>query len=532
MLKRFVQPQYLIAIVTVAVAVCFLSLVEKSPSIADTIGYTYAGEQLAGGKGLAFVDDHNATLGPYFSMFAYQIRREPGRALYFGFPPGLPLLLAFGAVVSRIHYIVPLLAAAGVLTTYFLGGLSSDNRWAALWAALILAWTPDYWTFGTAAWSEIPSAAFVALGMAFYLLSRHEGIRPHRQVLAGLVGALLLSYSFFIRYANAVTILPALALYEVVSNGVTTVKRRWLFFLILVASMFGVLVFNHVYYGGAFLTNYSPEHGWYPEPAFSLGYAFGPSFVNGFSFRAIMVALWQNFGLFLVIVPLGWSLLPRRRGVIHAVAALATIGLYSVYAFAAMGINSRFVLPAFPFLAVGVGMGLVAIGRYLPSSRARWAAGTLVLAVLSSGLLGRISSLQLRNAASENLVVHVQQITAPTEADAVFLSYVFNDLIIYYTGKSVLNYRRIPPSDPAEGRYHWELLGPCMNEMVAALLANGTPVYYVEDQSPSFANSLEKLQARFELETVGSAPTVYRLHESPMLRDKQDDFECPLLNYN
>lgn len=527
-------PLLLLALVTSALLITFLQLAEKTPWIADTIGYTHAAEQLAAGKGLGFVDEHNSTVGPYFSMFAYQIRREPGAALYFGFPPGLPLLLAVGALLGRVYLTVPILAAAGVLGTYLLGRVSTGSKWAAFWAALLLAWTPDYWIFGSAAWSEVPSAAFVAVGMACYLLSRRETISQQRALLWSTVSALVITYSFYLRYANVVTVLPALGLYELVTAGKKLLKERWrwYYFVLISGGLVTILIFNHFYYGGAFMTNYSPEHGWYPEPAFSLEYAFGPSFVNGYSFRAVMSALWKNYGLLLALVPIGWLLMERGPRVMSSSAIAATVALYSFYAFAAEDMNSRFLLPAFPFVTVSIGEAVEGVGRHLPGARWRWAGSFLLLAILALPVPGRVEGLRARNAASRNLVAMVEEMTVDFEQEAVFLSYRFNDQIIYYTGRSVLNYRRIPPSDPVEGRYQWELLGPCMNAMVAHLIEQGTPVYYVEDQTPSFGGSLEKLQSQFDLQTVRSNPSVYRLTDDGQKSDIQEETTCPLLVHN
>jgi hypothetical protein len=91
------------------------------------------------------------------------------------------------------------------------------------------------------------------------------------------------------------------------------------------------------------------------------------------------------------------------------------------------------------------------------------------------------------------------------------LTYVYNDRVAYYGERSVLNYRRIPTSDPQNERFRLEMHEPCLVEAVGALLLKELPVYYVEDQSPSFWNSLDILQDHYTLELVADSPPTYRI---------------------
>ena len=527
-------PRLLLFALILGVAVAFFSLAQTNPQINDTIGYAFAGQQIASGHGLALVDSNELTGGAYFSMFAYPVEREGDLRPFFGFPPGLPLLLGAGALLSgnmdAVYYVVPLLAVAGLIMTYLLGTELGKNEWVGLWAALLLAVTPAYWRFGTAPWSEVPSLFFIAAGVYLYLRSRRAlGAHSVSPLILSFLAALFLGYSFFLRYTN-VLVVPALGLYELWSarQKLWQERQRWSFFFFLGIALAAIPLFNHFYYGGPFLTSYSPVHGWYPQPAFSLSYALGPSFVNGFSLSAIGRSLWQNFYLLLFLVPIGWLLLPRAAGILSAGASLATFALYAVYAFAAGDVNSRFLLPVFPFLTVAMARALVAIGARLPGRRLRIAGGALLLALLSLFIPQHVNFLEARAASSRALVTHVETITGGTEQDAVFLSYVYNDAIIYYGNRSVLNYRRIPPSDPARGRYRWELLEPCMAQTVRTLLLAGVPVYFVEDASPPLADSLVRLQKYFSLQKVEEGSTVYRIQLPPPDADYPLPGTCPL----
>jgi hypothetical protein len=110
------------------------------------------------------------------------------------------------------------------------------------------------------------------------------------------------------------------------------------------------------------------------------------------------------------------------------------------------------------------------------------------------------------------------------------MSYVHNDRVAYYGDRSVLNYRRIPVSDPDEKRYRIEMLEPCLVESVDRLLSNEIPVYYVEDKTPSLWGSLDILRNHFELEKIADAPVMYRLAPSEGSIGGSDDsapISCP-----
>jgi hypothetical protein len=515
-LQDLVRPGWLLLLLALGCGAAFLLLAERQPNVADTIGYVYAGEQLARGEGLVYHDTNNRVEAPYFAPFAFNILRPGSPDPAFGFPPGLPLLLAAGILLAgngAVHFVVPLLSAAALWLTFLLGRELVGNSWGGFWAALFLAVAPALWQFGTAAWSEVPSLVFIVAGVLVYLRSRRAQNAGTRAVALSFFAAALLTYAFFIRYANVVTVVPALAVAEL-AVGVRNLWRqrwRWPFFVTLALGAGGILLFNNVYYGGPFVTNYSPQHGWYPHAAFSLAYALGPSFVDGYSLRAVLLTLWDNFSLLLLLLPLGWLVLSRRATLITAIAIISTIALYSVYAFAASGINSRFLLPVFPFLTVPLAAGLLALGRRLRAARLRWSLALLLVALLSLRLPQQINALEGRNHYSTTTAATVRDFTTASEKDAVFLSYVYNDHIIFYGQRSVLNYRRIPPSDPEAGRYRWELLEPRLTDVVTRLLDEGKPVYYIEDKTPPYADSLAILQRHFTLARVSENPIIYRV---------------------
>jgi hypothetical protein len=491
------------------IAFLFYRLADPEPSISDPIGYLYAGARLAEGDGLSFADGNNEIAGPFFMPFAFQVSRPGDPRHFLGFPPGFPLLLAVGARVNAIHAVVPLLAGLTIAATFFLGQELGAGRAGGAWAAGILAAAAAFWQFGTAAWSEIPSALAVAAGTAFYLRSR-PGRGP---AWLWLPAAVILSFGHFIRYSN-VTFLAALALYELyTARGKLLAERgRWPFWIAIAIGLVAIPLFNHFYYGGALITSYSPLHGWYPSPPFALGYALGPSFVNGYSLRESARTLWQSFPALLLLAPWGIWRLSRPESLLTAAAILFGMLPYLFYAFAPAGINSRFLLPVFPFVAVACGAALADIlarlGRPL-----RWAVGLAIIGGLLFMTSGHWRSVTEANAAARSTVARVRQMVAPLEPEAVAISYAYNDLIAVYGPRSVLNYRRIPISDPALGRYRTEMLEPCLAGSVARLRERAIPVYYIVDQQSPAWDPLPILQRHFTLTEMGGDPRIIRVDE-------------------
>jgi 4-amino-4-deoxy-L-arabinose transferase-like glycosyltransferase len=537
------RPQQLLAVMVLLLGIAFFWQVERQPIIEDTIGYLYAAERVAAGHGLTYDHKYSDTAGPYFTMYAFQIRQENDTRRFLGFPPGFPLLLASAILVTgRIGaavLVVPLLALVGIIIVFLLGRYWGQNEWVGLWAAAILAITPDYWEYGTAAWSDLPAAVVITLGIYLFLLARHK---KHRGL--SLLAGLLLVFSLYIRYANII-VFPILALYDlavhrrtVAPNRGTLIRSRnknwdWLksyaavylpFYLTLLAGLVSLLFFNRYYYGGWLETSYSTTHGWYVHPAFALAYSWGPSFIDGYSGREALLTLWHNFSWLLLLLPLGGYAWRGAKGMMVAGLALAPVALYAFYAFAPSGINSRFLLPALPFLALIIAAGIMTAAETLPQRWWRITAGLLLAGWLLLQLPGHWAMLADRQQVAVNTVRHVERITAVSPTPAVFLSYVFNDHILYYTDHATLNYRRIPLSDSERGGFGMDMLEPCLTLSVTRLLDQNVPIYYIEDRSPPFWDSLAILQRNFRLELVEPTPPIYRVwpgEETAVMGDPQ-----------
>lgn len=481
----------------------------RRPNISDTIGYTYAAEQLAAGNGLTYSDPNNEIAGEHFMLYAFRIAQDDNPVdKHLGFPPGLPLLLASAITITgrsgAVHFVVPLFALLALWVVYGLGSFLTDNRWVGFWSSVLLVSTPLYWRFGTDAWSELPSIVWVAGGVWAFLIAQRRQ-RGVWYVAAGM----LLAYSVWIRYTNVIILLP-LGIYDLLSSKepIWKARRRWGFYAVAIGNLCGILLFNYLYYGGVTLTSYSPENGWYTQSAFSWRYAFGESFVGGYSAVEIGRTIIQSFHLFLLLIPVGLWSLKRQYAWLLAGCILIFCGLYAVYAFAAADINQRFMLIVFPFVAILCATGLVALGARVPY---RWALAAPLLLLLLYPLPGYLSELRERNRGADATYDMILDWLEPIEPNAVVMSYQLNDQIAVFGERSVLNYRHILPYDSAENRYRNDLLEPCLLASVNALQSRDIPVYFIEDRVPSLMGTLELLQDHYSAERVRENPNIYRI---------------------
>ncbi|MGC8947515.1 MAG: STT3 domain-containing protein [Anaerolineae bacterium] len=473
----------------------------------DPVAYLYAGEQLAQGDAPAYCHTLNSSIGPYFTLAGFNIRRNHNNTcLYLNYPPGFPLLLAtahkIGSALSiprMMLYAPAFCGVLGVLATFTLTTLLFNRRVGAL-AALSLGLAPTYVTFSTAPWSDVPGTALLTTGLAGLIWGNNQK-QVWKQIAGGSIGAIFIGWSIFTRYVNGLVLLSLAAyLLAAYRRKALQLKGVQLFSVCVMTALLGLLLFNRVYYGGFFSTPYSSRHGWYEWPAFSLRYVFGRSPVGNDSLLAVVETVWQNYRWLLMVAVVGWAFMPLPERVLVLGSTLIFAGLYSTYAFPARGINTRFLVIFFPFVSIAIGY---ALWNFMEKRR-KWGMALLVLFVLtviaSSGHC--LQTLMQRNRDIRGYVAHIVGIIENCcEKDAVFLAYNTNDIIAYYGQRTTLFYRRISPVE-----FEQDLVS-----IVGKLLDDGRPVYYVQDASPPFMNSLSVLNSRFHLISLHTTPPIYKV---------------------
>ena len=484
------------------------------PDISDSIGYIQASHQLARGQGLAYVDSHNRTGQRYYTLYAFKVVHPQDPNLYFGLPVGVPVLTAILEKLigsqEPVHWFVPATAALLVLSTFSLGTLLFE-QWTGFWAALVLATTTTFVRFSSAMWTETPTAAFLYLGGILSLIALRRKPDLLSKVLAA-IGGLTIGATFFIRFSN-VTAAFSLPVLVWSIGGLQMFSQRRVGWLAapIVLSLLAWLTFNALYYGGPLTTGYSPLHGWYDQPAFSLAYAFGASFVNGHSMPAIGLQLIQDLSWWLVFAMVGLASQPHRAGLWLLSLAVLILAPYGVYAFAAEGINARFIIPALPALCLLIGRGIVVSGHRLPHSLWRWIVGATLLVGLLYTMPAKLQDLQVRNKSTQANIQNILRMVEPTEPNAVVLSYSFNDVIAVYGKRSVLNYRHMPPYDPVSGKYRGDQFESLLLNEITQLLDQNIPVYYVTDRQPSLYKSEEILRQNFEFAGLQDDLSIFRV---------------------
>jgi hypothetical protein len=378
----------------------------------------------------------------------------------------------------------------------------------------------------TAPWSDGAGLFFLTAGIALFVRGQALSTELEKNACAvSAVGGALFVLGCCVRYANIIGLLP-LGVYLIIDQRSRIIRapRNWAFGGIVALGFLAILAFNRDYYGGFFTTGYSPRHGWYDWAPFSLHYALGQSPVGEKSLVAALWLLYENFRWLILPGMIGVLAIPGAKRTIVAGWIAGFVLLYGLYAFPATGVNARFLLPAFPMVAVAVAYGLGEGARrwgWEDRKGQLWTAlgiGLLLMAMLLP-LPERLDALRERNTAAQEHVAAIKSAVEASSEDAVFLSYNWNDPIFYYGDRLAFYYRRIPSLDLDTGEYsrrRWEsVLVKAVNE----LLKRQLPVYYVQDADPPFLDSLNLLSRHFLLSRATDMHLpVYRIYREPATR--------------
>jgi 4-amino-4-deoxy-L-arabinose transferase-like glycosyltransferase len=499
----------------VAFLVC-RQLTQRSVDGWDPLAYLYAAERMADGEPLAYCHTYNEEIGPYFTLAGFNVRgAEPG-CLYLNYPPGFPLVLAAAQKLIPLPdamYVVPaLFGATGLLVTYALGRLWLDVR-SALTAMVILMLTPVYLQFSTSVWSDLPVTVMLFGGLALLVWAERQ---PSAKLQKGcaFVAGLVIGWGLFGRYSAAVFLAPV-AVHLIGGKSISSLIKSpvvWGFSLSVALVFFGIATYNRVSYGGALMTPYSVEHGWYDWPKFSLHYALGQSPVGSGSLVAEVQTLRETFGYLLLVAAIGVGATPRRARWVVLTGLGCFLVFYGLYAFPARGINARFVLPMLPFVAFLVAAGLwrATQGRARITWIWRGIVSILLVTQFVLSLPGTVQKLRDRNLSAKVYVEQIAAVVGMTEPNAVVLAYYANDPIAYHGERLTLFYRRMQPptgmTDAVDANFEHQLV-----YAVKSLLDRGVPVYYMLDMEPSFRDSLAILERNFEVRSVTTDAQLYSI---------------------
>lgn len=482
-----------LVVVVIAAGVGLLSLTNLYPTIPDSIGYVYAGQQLAQGEGLSHHDPLNRELAPLFYLHSFRAVETGSPRASFGYPPGYPILIAFIIVVSgsirAALYANSLFALLALIATYFLGRSGGQFRWTSLAATLTLAASVSLWRFGTEPWSELPSLVMIALGALAFLRSRDQEQGRRQRGWWAVLAGLLFGYALLLRLTNLILLSPALIATDLAQLEFRLTRKSllhmgWGWGTYAVIGQFLVVDFfyNWLVLGGPLNSIYStPELGAYPWPLFSLGYAFGDSPIGNASLLRSLETLWDNFSLLLPFALVGWWRMGRTSGLFAAMLSLSAVALYSVYAFPPLGVNARFLLPAFPFIAAGIAGGLEAVCSHLPTPILRATIPVAFLALLALLWHSIPGELDQRNKTASQTVSSIKELVATSPGESVWLSAAYNDIITYYGNRSTLNYRRALQAAPGSDGFDVSSMEGCVVDALSALLRKSIPVYFIPE---------------------------------------------------
>ena len=183
----------LMALLLIACAFLYLQTTIRVVRWNDPAAYVYAGRQLATVGAPVYVDENNSSVGPYFTLHGFSVRRSEAEPNFYAtYPVGLPLLIALadrflGPVVPAHLWVVPALALGGLTFLFALGRLLF-GRWVGLLSAGLLALSIDYWTYGTETWSDVSATALARRDVLCHLghATQQRSVGRSRWILAGL----------------------------------------------------------------------------------------------------------------------------------------------------------------------------------------------------------------------------------------------------------------------------------------------------------------------------------------------------------
>ena len=472
----------------IAIAVTAAGIHWNSRTAAGADSYGYVSQAALWRAGNLFVDHRFALEAPWpdplwsFAPLGYRPATN-GTDLVPTYSPGLPLLIAAAQSVAghcAAFWVVPLLGGVLVLATYGLGA-RLGHPVAGVAAAALVATSPTLLFMIMAPMSDVPVTAFWALAILAVL-----GRSPSSAVIAGLAA----SIAILIR-PNLVPLAAVLALWYLWRD------RQWrraaAFIAGVLPGIIAVALINRALYGSPTTSGYEDlsrlfrwEHIWPNLTRYTVWLVTAEP----------VLAILGLAGLVALARGLRTASDVRRAAALFVGFVIVAWAQYFPYGVFDAWWYLRFLLPAWPLLAIGVAVGGAVLVR---SDRGRWVAATLLLIACAAGLMQARSRFAFRAGQGESKYTEVAEAVATiVPPDGVVLAMQHSGSLRYYAGRMTLRWDHLDPA--------W------LDRAVAWLAAKGHRPFLVVER-------FERQQIRRDY--VGS--TVGRLDWAPLatFRDGQ-----------
>jgi len=367
------------------------------------------------------------------------------------YSPGLPLMMAaFELIGGRdaVFYVVPLLGAVAVWTTYLLG-VAVSGAWAGAIAAVLLLCSPTFIDWLSQPMSDIPVMACWTIALLFAL-------RPDTR---GAIGAgVAIAVAILIRPNVApLAVVPALLL---MTERPDRVRRAIVLVLATVPSIALIAVLNTRWWGSPLTSGYGETAGLFAAPHIVPNLRHYLGWLTETQTPIIFA------GLFAPFVVARRAHERRRLLLVTVVFPVLVLALYLPYLEFDQWPFLRFLLPAFPAMLAGLGAVMAGLARRVWSPQVAATAITIVTVSMAT-VEWRFAN---RVGATQEMIAHEPFARAVDFAgtlprNAILISNSFSGTLHFYTGRDVLRYEVVSSQE--------------MDSVLDALRAQGHPLYFI-----------------------------------------------------
>ncbi len=371
-----------------------------------------------------------------FAPLGYGLRSDQDSSLVPAYSPGLPMMMAAAKWLAghdAVFFVVPVCAGVLVLATVGIAQSLSTGMGPAV-AAWLGATSPVVLAYATTPMSDGPAAA--AWTVAFYLL-----LRPASGWAAA--GAGLASAVAVLIRPNLVLLAPILGLHYVLAMRHAEHRRTAILHLVLysLAASSGALAIaalNQQLYGSPFRSGYGEL-----QDLFSAA-RIGPNLRNYLQWLTDAHTPLVLIGLAALAVPLRriWPGV-KDRSVFITIGAfvLAVWAIYCVWHVFDSWWFSRFLLPSWPFIVVGVAAAAEAARRALGPSALRHVVALSMIGVALSQVKFSQDNQVLSRGSGERryaAVAHLARDT--TRPNSVVIAWHHGGSIRYYGERMTMDF--------------------------------------------------------------------------------------------